>query len=48
VDLAVQARDTDRFVYLKAQGYQVVVIWECEIEKDPEWIRSLLRSLKQV
>jgi len=47
-DLGVQARDTDRFAYLKAQGYKVVVIWECEIERDQEWIRSLLRSLKQV
>ena len=47
-ELAVQARDTDRFAYLKAQGYQVVVIWECEIERDPEWIRSLFRSLKPV
>ena len=47
-DLAVQARDSDRFAYLKAQGYQVVVIWECEIERDPEWIRFLLRSLKPV
>jgi G:T-mismatch repair DNA endonuclease (very short patch repair protein) len=46
--MAVQARDSDRFAYLKAQGYQVVVIWECEIERDQEWIRSLLRSLKQV
>jgi G:T-mismatch repair DNA endonuclease (very short patch repair protein) len=45
-DLAVQSRDSDRFAYLKAQGYKVVVIWECEIERDPEWVRSLLRSLK--
>ena len=45
-DLAVQTRDTDRFAYLKAQGYKVVVIWECEIERDPEWGWSLLRSLK--
>jgi hypothetical protein len=45
-DLAVQARDSDRFAYLKAQGYKVVVIWECEIERDPEWVWSLLRSLK--
>lgn len=43
---AAQDRDAARFAYLTAQGYTVVVIWECELEKDPEWVRTLLRRCR--
>ena len=44
-DRAVQKRDEDRFAYFISQGYKVVTVYECELEKDPEWVRSLLKGL---
>jgi G:T-mismatch repair DNA endonuclease (very short patch repair protein) len=45
-DREVQRKDDARFAYFKSQGYEVVSIWECELERDPEWIRTLLKKLK--
>ena len=36
-----------RFAYLKSQGYKVVVIWECELAKDPEWVSRALPTARR-
>lgn len=46
MDLLIQAQDKARFAFFKAEGYKLVVIWECELEEDPERIRALLRRLQ--
>jgi DNA mismatch endonuclease (patch repair protein) len=45
-DVAVQTRDEARFAFLRAQGYDVIPIWECDLRDHPRMIRNQLRKLK--
>jgi G:T-mismatch repair DNA endonuclease (very short patch repair protein) len=40
-----RAKDARRYYFFKKLGFDVRVIWECEVHKDPESVRDLLVSL---
>ena len=39
------ARDGRRFWFFERLGFTVVQIWECELKKDPEAVRAMLKDL---
>lgn len=42
-----KVKDARRYSFFISQGYDVHVIWEHEINDEPERVRSLLRSLAE-
>lgn len=44
--IEIRKRDAARYEFLRSQGYQVVVIWECDITERPEQVLARLRRLK--
>lgn len=40
-----QIKDARRYAFFRNRGYDVVVIWECEVDKEPERVRDVLRAL---
>jgi G:T-mismatch repair DNA endonuclease (very short patch repair protein) len=45
MQLKAQASDARRFAFFKKLGFSVYVIWEHELEKDPESVRVRLRGI---
>ncbi len=43
-----QIKDARRYAFLRNRDYDVVVIWECEVDKEPERVRAMLRALAKV
>lgn len=39
-------RDTKNITSLRAGGWQVLVIWECEIRDGVDWVDRIIRQLK--
>lgn len=46
-DLGVQEKDAARFAFLRGRDYQVITIWECEIEEHPERVLARLGKLRR-
>ena len=44
---AARVRDSRRYTYFRSQGFKVVVIKGCEIDRDPEEIRQRLWEFGQ-
>ena len=44
---AARARDSRRYKYFRSQGFRVVVLRGCELEKNPDGVRGKLRALRQ-
>jgi G:T-mismatch repair DNA endonuclease (very short patch repair protein) len=40
-----QKKDGNRYAFLRKRNLDVVVIWECEVAKEPERVRLILRAL---
>lgn len=38
-------KDGNRYGFFRKRGYDVVIIWECEVEREPERVRAILRLL---
>lgn len=43
--LAIREKDERRYAFFKSQGFKVVVLRECEINKRPRKCRDILRKL---
>jgi DNA mismatch endonuclease (patch repair protein) len=41
----IRERDARRHKFLKSRGYKVVVIWECDINTNPDKVKKLLKKL---
>lgn len=41
----VQSKDARRYGFFRNKGYDVIVFWECEVEKEPARVRKMLRLL---
>lgn len=41
-----QIKDARRFAFFRNKGYDVITIWECEVNLEPERIKAMLRALK--
>ena len=39
------ASDARRYAFFQRLGFKVHVIWECQVEKDPEAVRQMLRRI---
>ena len=42
-----QKKDGSRYDFFIKQGYDVVVIWEHEVEKEPNRVRAVLRAIAE-
>lgn len=40
-----QIKDARRYAFFRNRGYDVVVIWECEVDKEPDRVRTQLRAI---
>jgi G:T-mismatch repair DNA endonuclease (very short patch repair protein) len=40
-----QIKDARRFAYFRNRGFDVIAIWECEVGREPERVRAILRAL---
>lgn len=38
-------KDARRYAFIRNRGFDVIVIWECEVEREPERVRAMLRAL---
>ena len=43
-----QVKDARRYAYFRNRGFDVVVIWECEVDNEPERVRAMLRALAKI
>jgi G:T-mismatch repair DNA endonuclease (very short patch repair protein) len=43
--LRKQKKDGNRYGFFRKRGLDVVVIWECEVEREPERVRAMLKML---
>ena len=42
-----QIKDARRYAFLRNRGYDVVIIWECEVEKESDRVRAVLRTISK-
>jgi len=40
-----QIKDGRRYAYFRNRGYDLIVIWECEVKKEPNRVRAMLKTL---
>lgn len=40
-----QIKDGRRYAFFRNRQFDVIVIWECEVLKEPERVRTILRAL---
>ena len=40
-----QIKDARRYAYFRNRGYDVIIIWECEVNKEPDRVRAMLKAL---
>lgn len=41
----IRKKDARRFAFLRNRGYLVIEVWECDVHKHPDLVRSMLRGL---
>lgn len=45
MQLTALEKDARRYAFFQRLGFRVYVIWECQVENDPESIRMKLRKI---
>jgi G:T-mismatch repair DNA endonuclease (very short patch repair protein) len=42
-----QIKDARRFAFFRNRGFDVIAIWECEVDGEPERVRAVLKALRE-
>ena len=48
MQLNALSSDARRYAFFKRLGFDVHVIWECEVDKEPERVQRMLKAIAPV